>query len=366
VKWGAFTWAVILLAAAAGWIFSGEGLIARPHKPVAFTSVIGGQEAKVIHNVRVASSRAQNYQSSLRVQGTTRPIRTVTVRSEVEGRVAQLETAKGDTVDAQQLLARISLNGADVRLREVEALVKQRHLEHKAASKLHGQGYRSQTQLAEAFAKLEAARAERYRARKAVADTRLTAPFAGVVTNRPIELGDYIKKGDAVAALADLSKIVVSGTIAEGERAHVKVGHMATARFINGSEREGIVRFIATVADAATRTYVIEVELPNEHGDLYDGQTVELKLNLNEVIAHQIPASLLSLNTEGHLGVKHLDAADKVLFQPVEIVAQTANGIWVRGLPEQARVIVVGQDGVSAGDQVNAEQAGFLRTSASS
>ncbi len=364
MRWGALTWAVIGIVAVVAWVMTGDGIIARPYKPVALTNVVGGQDKARVHRVRVAESRAQLYRSALHVQGTTEASRKVVVRSESEGRVSEQPVEKGQQVAAGTLLARLPLDGADVRLREMKALVEQRRLEYAAARKLHKQGYRSQTQLAEALAKLEGARAARHRAEKAISNTRIFAPFSGVLVERHIEVGDYLKKGDPVATLADLDTILVTGTVGERDRTDLHAGQSATARLLNGREIHGQVKFISMVADPHTRTYRIEVALPNPDRRLFDGQSAELRVAVDAVSAHQLPASVLTLNPQGQLGVKHLAPDDKVLFQAVDVLAQTPGGVWVKGLPKQARVIVVGQERVEAGDGVTAEHTGFLRTAA--
>jgi len=65
-----------------------------------------------------------------------------------------------------------------------------------------------------------------------------------------------------------------------------------------------------------------------------------------------VPQSALTLNNEGTLGVRVVLPGDVVGFQPVELLRDAVDGVWLGGLPERADIIVVGQDFVTAGVHV--------------
>ena len=69
-------------------------------------------------------------------------------------------------------------------------------------------------------------------------------------------------------------------------------------------------------------------------------------------VAHLIPQSALTLNDDGTLGVRLVDAEHIVSFNPITVMRDTAKGIWVTGLPSEADVIVVGHEYVTAGVEV--------------
>jgi multidrug efflux system membrane fusion protein len=102
----------------------------------------------------------------------------------------------------------------------------------------------------------------------------------------------------------------------------------------------------------STRTFAVELEVPNPDGTLPAGVTAEIQITGGTAMAHKISPSLLSLETDGTIGVKTLDDQDQVVFHPVEIARSQTDGIWVTGLPETARIITVGQGYVLAGQMV--------------
>jgi len=70
------------------------------------------------------------------------------------------------------------------------------------------------------------------------------------------------------------------------------------------------------------------------------------------VPAHRVSPAVLSLSTSGTIGVKIVDADQKVRFLPVQIVEQGADGLWLLGLPAEVTLITVGQEFVRDGQQV--------------
>ena len=109
----------------------------------------------------------------------------------------------------------------------------------------------------------------------------------------------------------------------------------------------------ASSADPATRSFAIEIELPNADGSLRDGLTATATVNLGTAPAHLLPQSVLTLDDQGVLGVRSV--VDNVVeFHPVTIIGDTREGIWVTGLPPRVDVITVGQEYVVPGQKVNA------------
>ena len=130
------------------------------------------------------------------------------------------------------------------------------------------------------------------------------------------------------------------------------MGDSAQVRIGNGVEMVGRVRFVSRAAEATTRTFTVEVEVPNPNDILSVGLTAELRIPANKVMAHRVSPAVLTLSGEGAIGVKIVDANNEVEFIPVTIVADTTEGIWLVGLPEMITLITVGQEFVVVGEAV--------------
>ena len=80
-----------------------------------------------------------------------------------------------------------------------------------------------------------------------------------------------------------------------------------------------------------------------------DGQTVEVSVSAAGGTAHFLPQSALTLNDDGDLGVRLVSEDETATFAPVDLLRDTTEGVYVDGLPDEAQVIVVGQEFVSDG-----------------
>ena len=85
--------------------------------------------------------------------------------------------------------------------------------------------------------------------------------------------------------------------------------------------------------------------------------TAALSIAVEQVKVHQITPALLVLDDAGRSGVRGITADQRVTFYPVELIAEGDDGVWVSGLPDVVDLIVVGQQTVVAGEQVDAQQA---------
>ncbi len=347
----------IALAAVVVWFLSGGA----EEDAVATAGIASGESLSPVR-VQVREQRAAPVQRQVSVYGRTTPARSVEIKAETSGRVVALGSPRGKSARGGDLLLRLDLRDREARLREAEANVRQHEAAWEAQRALKSSGYVSDTQLAETFAQLESARAERLRARLDLERMALRAPFDGTLLERHVEIGDFIREGDPVATFVDHTTLVVSGSIAEQDAVHVRVGMPALARLITGTEARGHIRYLAPVADEATRTFAVELEVPNPGGALPAGVTAEMVIEAGAQLAQRVSPSLLTLGSDGQVGVSVVDDDNRVFFHPVEIIRSSGNGVWVSGLPELARIIVVGQGYVAAGQVVDAVAAGPVET----
>ena len=138
----------------------------------------------------------------------------------------------------------------------------------------------------------------------------------------------------------------------ETEVGKLEVGMPGRARLANGEAMEGKLRYIASEADEQTRTFEIELEVPNPSGRLAAGASAEIRLSLESIPAHRVSPSVLALADDGTLGVKTVDDQDTVVFVPVDIAKAGEDDVWLTGLPDEVRLITVGQGFVSDGTKV--------------
>ena len=304
--------------------------------------------------VRVRTQSAEEVMRTIVVNGKTAPARIANLAAETDGRVVHIGAERGASLERGDIILRFDERDRSARLAQAEAMVRQREVEYEARERLKSESYVSEAQLQEAVALLETAKAELTRARLDLGYMTVRAPFAGALQSRAVEIGDFVKRGDPIATYVDNRTIIVSANLSEFDARYVDVGERAEARLATGETVRGVIRYVAPVADEATRTFLVELEVDNNDGLLRTGGTAELRIPAETVLAHRISPSLLTLDDAGNVGVKIVNEVGQVEFVIADIALSTNDGVWLAGLPETATIITVGQGYVGAGALVNA------------
>ncbi len=302
--------------------------------------------------VRVEVSTARERARDLVVTGRTMADRQVTLKAETDSRVDAVLPAKGDTVAAGDLVVRLAINTRETQLDEAKALLAQRELEYAAARHLQRSNITSRTSLAEAKANLDAARSRVADMELDLQRTEVRAPFNGSFQDNLVEQGDYVQKGEDLAVLVDLDPITVVGHLTERDVGRVTVGGPAAVTLADGTAAEGRVTFVSSVAESDTRTFPVEVDVPNPDGRIPQGMTAEMRLPLKPVKVHLVSPAVLALGADGAIGVKIVDENDLVRFEKANVAGDGADGFWISGLPDEIRLITVGQAFVEEGARV--------------
>ena len=288
------------------------------------------------------------------INGKTKPARIVELAAETDGRVEFIGAKRGASLERGDIIVRLDERDRTARLAQARALVRQREVEYEARERLKSESYVSEAQLQEAFALLETARADLTRAELDLEYMTVRAPFAGALQSRMVEIGDFVKRGDPIATYVDNRTIIVSANVSEFDAQAVEVGETAEARLATGEVVHGRIRYVAPVADEATRTFTVELEVENRDGQLRAGGTAELRVPAEVVLAHRISPSLLTLDDAGNVGVKIVNDQGEVEFVVADIALSSYDGVWLAGLPETATIITVGQGYVAPGSVVAA------------
>ncbi len=180
---------------------------------------------------------------------------------EVANGRAQLTLAQGDFDRAKMLYEKKLLSQADFDQKSAQAEVARRQFE------IARNGAMQQYQA------LLAARARVVLAKKALADTVVRAPFAGVVGERLVSVGDYVARGTKVASVLRTNPLRVQLTVPEQYSAEVGVGRSVSFEVdaSPGQKFTGQVRYVSPALEANSRTLVVEAVVPNNAGALKPG-----------------------------------------------------------------------------------------------
>lgn len=304
-----------------------------------------------IPSVRVTQLVASDRDAMIIVRGRTQAQHEVDVRAEVEGVVQAIHFDKGDRVKKGDTLCEIRLNDRGAKVAQAAALVAQTQKELQVAQDLYKQGFRSKTQLAQSEAAYAQAQAGLATMNVALANTHIKAPFDGFVDDRYVNAGDYMRPGDKCEMVIAPEPFLAVGTVSEHEVGQIHVGESASAKLVTGEMVTGTVTFVADRADPVTRTFRVEVQLPNSDAKLRDGVSADISIPVRHVKAQHISPGIMVLDDSGVPGVRVV-VDGRVKFLPITIVADGPDGAWVSGLPDRVNVITVGQQFVSDGQRV--------------
>ena len=308
--------------------------------------------------VAVLTVEARDAAEQLTLRGRTVANRSVTLEAETTGRMISEPLRKGARVGAGEVLCRLDPGSRPAQLAEARAALKEARAEAEAAESLSAKGFTAETTRYARQAALQAAQAEVDLVELDIERLAIEAPFDGWLETDTAELGQRLGVGAPCATVVDLSRLRASGYVGERNVDRIALGNHARVRLVNGRVGDGRISHIARVADPDTRTYEVEVTLPNPEGRLRAGMTAEIVIDLAARRAHRIPQSALTLDDEGRLGVRL--ARDGVArFAPVSVLRDETRGVWVTGLPDTARVIVAGQEFVREGRAVEAREIGW-------
>ncbi|MGL4238954.1 efflux RND transporter periplasmic adaptor subunit [Tabrizicola sp.] len=349
--------ALCVLVAAGAWIATGE-----------FSSVGSAQQAEgkesptaeapeaekapLVRTVAAVEPSFVDHARAIRLSGITAADKRAALAARADGVIATLALTKGGMVEAGSVV--MTLEGpeavAQEKIAEIALAQAERDLE--VAERLLAGGSTSESARNTARTARDQAAAELNRAQASADRLRLKAPFAGVVDTLSVELGEWVQTGTPVATILALDPILVKAEISEVDLGTVTVGSTARIRLVNGTEMEGTVRLVAREATAETRTFPVEIALPNPDLTLPSGMTTEVTLYAAPVRAVVVPRSIITLSETGELGLRVVGKDNLAQFAVVKIIDDTPDGLVVTGVPEGVRIITAGQDLVHNGEAV--------------
>ena len=349
--------------------------------------------------IETAAVESRSIERHLRVTGSLLADEQAEVSAELSGRVTATPVERGSRVPAGALLVRISASESSAQLQEAEANAGQIEarlgltpgqpfdpsrvpevmnaqasldlaekefsriqslLDQKVVSQSEWEQRRTQVEAArqqhkvalnvaeQSFRSLQGARARVALASKSVADTAVRAPFAGLVAERLVSVGDYVTKGARVATVVSIDQLRVELTVPEQAIAQIKVGQPVrlTVDAYPGEEFPATVRFVSPAVRVDQRALTVEAVAPNKDARLKPGLFATAR------IQHGSPAPALTVP----------EAA-------IETVSGTSRVYVVKDRKAEERIVTVGEKvgdrrevttGLNTGEVVAAEPRGRI------
>jgi multidrug efflux system membrane fusion protein len=302
--------------------------------------------------VRVIESVAQTQNQNIVLFGYTKAIKQADIAAEISGRITNIMVDKGDVVIKGQALYRLSMENRLSQLSEANANHEHQKISYNAAKRLSKKQFQSKVTLAKVKAELASAKAALSAIELGISKTTIRAPINGYVNKLPLSVGDYVRSGEIVSVVVDLDPIKIVGEVSERDISRIQIGQKVVAQLTGDQKVNGFIKYISRVGSSATRTFTVDVWINNPLGTIHEGLTAKLHLPVESGLAHFVSPAVLSLDSEGAIGVKAVNEESIVTFHRVKIIADTTGGVWLDGLPERLTLITVGQEFVVTGKKV--------------
>ncbi len=303
-------------------------------------------------NVLAASAAMHTFTDGLQAIGTAQARESIVLTPKVADTIRRLRFDSGDRVRAGQVLVEMSSVEQAADLAEVSAANAAAQEDLRRYQELFDRGFASQARLDTVRAAADAAEARLNAGGSRIADRTIRAPFAGVVGLRLASPGQYVRPGDQIGTLDDVSEIKLDFTITETQIARVTQGVELVARTSAYPDRTftGAIASVDSRIDPATRTVRVRAILPNSDGTLRPGMMMTVNVRSNPRQALAIPEIAILDQIDGAY-VYRVVARDG--GQSVDLV-RIQTGQRSGGMAEVL-------EGLNVGDQVSTEGLQSLR-----
>ena len=237
--------------------------------------------------ITTAKAELRQVERSLLFVGELQAEAEAVVKAEVKGKVLEIYTNLGDAVKKGELIARldseeykISHEQATQALKEARSKYQLARLNRDRADGLFKKGLiseRESDEARESLNGLEATVKERQAALKMATkrqrDTDIVAPFAGVIKERFVNVGDYVDDKVSVASIVAPSPLKLKASVPERSAGAVRKGMKVFVKVeaYPGNVFEGSLVRVSPSLDPKTRALPIEVAFPNKDGILKPG-----------------------------------------------------------------------------------------------
>jgi membrane fusion protein (multidrug efflux system) len=310
--------------------------------------------------VSATTAKADAWQPSLHAVGSIAAVQGVVITNEQPGTVAKIAFESGDAVKAGDLLVALDTSVEEAQLNSTKATAELARQTLSRAETLRKSSANAQADLDAAQAQFTQATAQVEQLKATIAKKRLTAPFAGRLGIRKVDLGQFLAAGTAIVSLESLDSVYVNFTLPQKALSQVKVGQQVEIKLdaYQGRTFAGTITSIDPRLDAATRSVNLQATLPNQDEALKPGMFVEADVLLpqqDQVVT--VPQTAITYNPYGDViyviepakkagGDAAAGRADDLVVRQQFVTVGATRGdqvAIVKGVKPGERVVTAGQ-----------------------
>ncbi|MGN0230499.1 MAG: efflux RND transporter periplasmic adaptor subunit [Muribaculaceae bacterium] len=275
------------------------------------------------------------------------------------GMVSTVRVEAGQRVRKGDLIAELDESTLRNSYLAAASMLEQAEDAYRRMKQLHDSGSLPEIQWVEVQSKLKQAQSAEAIAKKNLTDSRLYAPFSGVIASKSIEVGQNVMPGMPVVKLVTIGTVKVKVEVPENEVADIAIGQSADVEVmaIGGKTFVGKVTEKGIVANSLSRTYEVKATVNNPHGELMPGMICNLAFSTsNDSMSIVLPCPVVALDSNNRPFVWVNDSG-KAQKREVITGSLTRDGVTITsGLAVGDEVIVEGQQKVSSGMDITIEK----------
>jgi multidrug efflux system membrane fusion protein len=349
----------IVALAVAGWMFSDDLL--KKYGGDAAEEIAKADTRKI--DSKPNSAPQQNFTVSavqvsnqpvirvVRASGVSKPTFEMTVSAKAAGQIIMINAVEGNEVQAGDILVRLDKGTLPEQIDAAKANLEVAKRRREITERLAKKNFSAPLEQAERAAAYATANASLRQLEEQLFDTVIAAPVSGYLEILHVEKGERVRRDTAIATILGLDKLSVVVAVPQNEVAQIKIGAKVTVEIAGNGSRSGIVSRIAAKSNPATRTFDVEIDLPNKDRKIRAGMSVEATINAGILLAFAMSPAHLSVGENGELTAKTV-VDGKAVLVPVDVVRSGAELVFVSGLPDNAILLTVGQGFVEDGAEV--------------
>ncbi len=338
---------VVLISVAFLWMCTGIF-----HSDKTLTNSIHGRNEQLIYESIESNSSPK--EKMLYLNGITEAAQIVDLKAETSGRVIGIPATEGDHLIKGDVIILLEPKRKQEDLQQARSEIERAQIKYKAALSLQQKGLNSQANVAAAQRDFNAAQAALKQAEIELDNTKIRAPFDGIVDKINADIGDVVDQManfDALAKFVALSPFHILTFIPENKIQYIHKDQQAYVVLDDGRTVNGRIISVSSIANTDTKTFAVKIEIDNTELKLVSGISVYANIPIETVMAHLVPLSAITIDDNGNVIMKYIKN-DKVQSSNIEIIAEEKTGIWVTNLPDKANIVVLGAHNLQTGQTI--------------
>jgi RND family efflux transporter MFP subunit len=292
----------------------------------------------------------------LSYSGTIEAANSVSLGFSISGRVSLVNVQEGQHVRAGQLLATVEAVEYENAVLLAQAGLDQAADNFKRLNELHDKGSLPERDFITAKISLTQAEINKSTVLKKLRDTKLYAPFAGIVSAKLIEKGASVAPGQSAFTLLKTDFVFAQACVSESEIAMLSVGRDATVSVPALNEYlSGKIDIINPQADATSKSFIVKIRVANSNGKVLPGMLTDIKISTGTTSKFiSIPSEAVVRDADGITYVFVVNEQNKAIRKRVAIGDLLISEVVITGgLSAGDDVVIAGQNKLKDGQVVS-------------